>query len=155
MSIEAALKETRIGELRPPEPACVARGATLREALSSMRERRAGCVLACEGDQLIGILTERDILRRVAGEDVSLDSPVTGFMSGGPRTLTADDLLGDVIRLMAEGGYRHIPIVDKAGRIEAIVSIQQIIQFLAELYPAEVLNLPPEPHQYMDSREGG
>ena len=67
----------------------------------------------------------------------------------------ADDPLGDAIRLMDEGDYRHLPIVDKAGRVEAVISIQQIIQFLAELYPAEVLNLPPEPHQYMDSREGG
>jgi CBS domain-containing protein len=155
MPIEAILRETRIRELKAPEPACVARGTTLREAISSMRARRAGCVLACEGDRLIGILTERDILRRVAGEEISFDSPVTDFMSSGPRTLTADDLLGDAIRLMDEGGYRHIPIVDKAGRVEAIISIQQIIQFLAELYPTEVLNLPPEPHQYMDSREGG
>ncbi len=155
MAIEAALRETRIRELKPPKPACVAREATLREAISSMKARRAGCVLACEGEQLIGILTERDILRRVAGEEISLDSPVTDFMSSGPRTLTADGLVGDAIRLMAEGGYRHVPIVDKAGRIEAIISIQEIIQFLAELYPTEVLNLPPEPHQYMDSREGG
>ena len=155
MSIEAALRETRIRELKPPAPACVAREATLREAISSMRARRAGCVLACEGERLVGILTERDLLRRVAGEDVSLDSPVADFMSSGPRTLTADDLVGDAIRLMDEGGYRHLPIVNKAGRIEAIISIQQIIQFLAELYPTEVLNLPPEPHQYMDSREGG
>ena len=155
MGIEAALRETRIRELRLPKPACVARGATLGEAISSMRARHSGCVLACDGEQLIGILTERDILRRVAGEEVSLDSPVTDFMSSGPRTLTADDPLGDAIRLMDEGDYRHVPIVDKAGRIEAVISIQQIIQFLAELYPAEVLNLPPEPHQYMDSREGG
>jgi hypothetical protein len=56
---------------------------------------------------------------------------------------------------MDEGDYRHIPIIDKEGRIESVISIQQIIQFLAELYPEEVLNLPPEPHQYMDSREGG
>jgi CBS domain-containing protein len=155
MPIEATLMETRIRDLKPPEPACVSRSATLAEALASMRSRGAGCVLACEGDRLVGIMTERDVLRKVAGERLSLDSSVADFMTSEPRTLTADDPVGDAIRLMDEGDYRHIPITDKDGRIEAVISIQQIIQFLAELYPEEVLNLPPEPHQYMDSREGG
>ena len=155
MPIEATLKETRIRDLKLPEAACVSQAATLAEAVESMRARRAGCVLACEGDRLVGILTERDVLRKVAGERLSPDSMVADFMTSGPRTLTADDPVGDAIRLMDEGDYRHIPIIDKEGRIEAVISIQQIIQFLAELYPEEVLNLPPEPHQYMDSREGG
>jgi CBS domain-containing protein len=155
MPIEAILRETRIRDLKPPAPACVSAQATLREAIDSMRERRAGCVLACEGDKLVGIFTERDVLKKVAGQAVSLDSPVADFMSPGPRTLTADDPLGDAIRLMDEGDYRHVPINDKEGRIESVISIQQIIEFLAELYPEEVLNLPPEPNQYMDSREGG
>jgi CBS domain-containing protein len=155
VGIEAILRGTRIRDLKPPAPACVSREATLREALASMRERRAGCVLACEGDRLVGILTERDVLRKVAGEEVSLDSPVADFMSSGPSALTADDLLGDAVRLMDEGDYRHVPINDKEGRIESVISIQQIIQFLAELYPEEVLNLPPDSNQYMDSREGG
>ena len=155
MPIEATLKETKIRDLKPPEAACVSQTATLAEAVASMRARRAGCVLACEGDRLVGILTERDVLRKVAGARLSLDSRVADFMTSGPRTLTADDHVGEAIRLMDEGDYRHIPITDKEGRIEAVISIQQIIQFLAELYPEEVLNLPPEPHQYMDSREGG
>ena len=155
MPIEATLRETKIRDLKPPEAACVSHTATLAEAVASMRERRVGCVLACEGDRLVGILTERDVLRKVAGARLSLDSSVADFMTSGPRTLTADDPVGDAIRLMDEGDYRHIPIIDKEGRIESVISIQQIIQFLAELYPEEVLNLPPEPHQYMDSREGG
>ena len=155
MPIEATLKETKIRDLKPPEAACVSQTATLAEAVESMRARRAGCVLACEGDRLVGILTERDVLRKVAGERLSLDRAVADFMTNGPRTLTADDPVEDAIRLMDEGDYRHIPIIDKEGRIESVISIQQIIQFLAELYPEEVLNLPPEPHQYMDSREGG
>jgi CBS domain-containing protein len=155
MPIEATLKETRIRDLKPPEAACVSLGATLAEALASMRARKAGCVLACEGDRLVGILTERDVLRKIAGEQLSLDSMVADFMSSGPHTLTGDDPVGDAIRMMYEGDYRHIPIIDKRGRVEAVISIQEIIQFLAELYPEEVLNLPSDPHQYMDSREGG
>jgi CBS domain-containing protein len=155
MAVEKALKQTRIREVKPQRPPSVERGATLAEAINSMRGRGAGCVLVCEGGRMAGILTERDVLNKIIGEQTRMDSPVEEFMTPAPRTLTSDDLLGDAIRLMDEGGYRHVPVVDGSGRVEGVLSIQRIIEFLAELFPEEVLNLPPRPNQYMDSREGG
>jgi CBS domain-containing protein len=155
MSLETALREVKIRELKPPQPVCVDESATLAEATDSMRARRAGCVLVCTNGRLEGILTERDLLNKVIGEQVSFDSPAVDFMTRAPKTLTANDLLGDAILLMNEGDYRHVPVVDEAGRIEGIISIHHIIDFLAEMFPEEVLNLPPRSDQYMDSREGG
>jgi CBS domain-containing protein len=119
-----------------------------------MQQRKASCVLVCQDGRLEGIFTERDILKKIVGEKVSLDLPVKQFMTPSPTTVNIDARLGDAIILMDKGDYRHVPIVDDSGRIEGLISIQDIITYLAELFPTEVLNLPPRP-QHMPSREGG
>jgi CBS-domain-containing membrane protein len=92
---------------------------------------------------------------KIAGESSVGDLPVRVFMTESPKTLGRDAALGEVIVVMDHGSYRHIPIVDAAGRVEGIISIQHLVTFLAELFPTEVLNLPPRPHQHIASREGG
>lgn len=153
--METALLKSKIRDLEPSEPVCIEPGVTVMQAIQSMRRRGAGCVVICEQGRPVGIFTERDVLKKIAGEKVSLDSPVSRLMTEGPKTLTADNSLSDAIKLMNDGDYRHLPIVDAAGKVEGLISIQHIVRFLAELYPAEVLNLPPRPHQHMASREGG
>jgi CBS domain-containing protein len=56
---------------------------------------------------------------------------------------------------MDQGSYRHLPLVDDSGRVEGIISIQDIIQYLAEGFPTEVLNLPPDPQAKSRSLDGG
>jgi CBS domain-containing protein len=76
-------------------------------------------------------------------------------MTRDPKVLTADDYLSDAVLLMESGDYRHVPIVDGEGRVEGMISIHNIIDLLAEIFPEEVLNLPPRTNQYMTTREGG
>lgn len=142
---EAALTTAKIRDLRPPQPVCLEQGSTLAEAIDSMRARRSGCILVCEGPHIRGIFTERDVLNKIAGQDVSLDSPLDSFMTPNPLTASSEDSLSNAIKLMDHGGYRHLPLVDASGKIEGIISIQDVIEFLAELYPTEVLNLPVHP----------
>jgi len=120
-----------------------------------MHRQKASCALVCDNNRIAGILTERDILNKVAGETVSFDSPVEHFMTRDPKVLTADDYLSDAVLLMESGDYRHVPIVDGEGRVEGMISIHNIIDLLAEIFPEEVLNLPPRTNQYMTTREGG
>jgi CBS domain-containing protein len=154
MPVKAALQETKIRQLKPLPPLCLDRRATLSEAIEAMRTQKASCVLVCDGEALAGILTERDILTKVAGEAVSLDLPVEQFMTPNPKVLTAEDRLSDAVLLMDSGDYRHVPIVNGDGRVEAIISIHNIIDLLAEIFPEEVLNLPPRSNQYMTTQEG-
>jgi CBS domain-containing protein len=135
--------------------ACVEATTSLSEALQSMRENRVSCVLVCAGEKIEGIFTERDFLTKVAGASISMDSPVGKFMTPNPKVLTAEDLVSDAILLMEGGDYRHVPVVGANGRVEGMISIHNIIEFLAEMFPEEVLNLPPRPDQYMRSQEGG
>jgi CBS domain-containing protein len=154
MPVKAALQETKIRQLKASPPLCLDRGATLSEAIEAMRAQKASCVLVCDGRSLAGILTERDILTKVAGETVSLNLPVEQFMTANPRVLTAEDRLSAAVLLMDGGDYRHVPIVNSAGHVEAVISIHNIIDLLAEIFPEEVLNLPPRSNQYMTTQEG-
>jgi CBS domain-containing protein len=154
MPVAAALRKTKLRELRPAAPLCLDRQTTLSGAIEAMHSQKASCALVCDNDRIAGILTERDILNKVAGETVSFDSSVEHFMTRDPKVLTADDYLSDAVLLMESGDYRHVPIVDREGRVEGMVSIHNIIDLLAEIFPEEVLNLPPRTDQYMTTREG-
>ena len=155
MSVGETLRTTSIRELRPLQPLCLEPQTRLSDALANMRSSKASCVLVCEMGEVTGILTERDILIKVAGEKISLDSPIEQFMTPHPKVLTANDRLSDAVLLMDAGDYRHVPIVDGSGRVEGIISIHNVIEFLAEIFPEEVLNLPPRPNQSMTTQEGG
>jgi CBS domain-containing protein len=76
-------------------------------------------------------------------------------MTRDPVTLSPDDSIGDAAALMTERHFRHIPIIAGDGTATGIVSIKDIIQLLAESFPEQVLNLPPRPHQRMETPEGG
>ena len=59
-----------------------------------------------------------------------------------PVTLTADATVGRALQLMAGRGFRHIPLVDGAGRAEAILSVKDLLRYLTEFFPDDVLNPP-------------
>jgi len=101
-----------------------------------------------------GIMSEREVLMRIVARDVKYDAPVGSFMSSIEETLTASDPIAAGIEIMNRGGERHIPIVDTAGRAVAVLRTRDIIHFLAEAFPAQVLNLPPRPHQAIPEPEG-
>jgi hypothetical protein len=56
---------------------------------------------------------------------------------------------------MFENNLRHIPLVDELGQLNGILSIRTVVNFLAELFPTEVFNLPPKPDQIHETVEGG
>jgi CBS domain-containing protein len=155
MPVGDALRKTKLRELRPTEPLCLDLRTTLSGAIEAMHSQKASCALVCDNGRIAGILTERDFLNKVAGESVPFDSAVERFMTRDPKVLTADDYLSDAVLLMESGDYRHVPIVDDEGRVEGMISIHNIIDLLAEIFPEEVLNLPPRTNQYMTTREGG
>jgi CBS domain-containing protein len=97
--------------------------ATVEEACRRMRERRVGAVLiADEHEQLVGIFTGRDAVCRVLAEGVdSAKTPLAEVMTVNPDSMSPTSLAIDALRLMSDGGFRHVPVV--AGRkIVGIVS---------------------------------
>ena len=154
MTIEQALRDERLGNLPLSDPACVKRGTSLCETLRLMRQEGVGCILVCDGERLVGIFTERDVLDKLIGRGVSESEPVDRFMTPDPACLTPSDSLGDAVRLMTEGGYRHIPLLDGRGGRAGLIAARDIVNYVAEHFPAEVVNLPPRLDQVFKTAEG-
>lgn len=135
-------------------PAIVPPGTSLRDALREMRDGGGNAVLICDGDSLIGILTERDVLTRILGGGADQSRPVDEFMTAKPRTLSADATLLEAMRAMEGGHFRHVPLVDTDGTLVGLLRQQDLLAYVAEAFPQEILNLPPRPHQKMEEPEG-
>jgi CBS domain-containing protein len=152
--IAETLNREKIRSLRLSEPARVAPETSLGDTLRAMKAARIGCALICEEGRVVGILTERDVLNKVAGQSVDHGEPVLKFMTREPRALRRDDNLGEAIRLMTHGGYRHVPLTDEQGRDAGVLCAKDLVEYIAEHFPAEVVNLPPRLHQVMRKAEG-
>jgi CBS domain-containing protein len=131
-------------------------GTTIGEAARIMKEHRVGCVLVEERGKLLGIFTERDILTKLVGTGYDpAKVQVDGVMTRNPETLTPDDPIAFALQRMSVGGFRHLPLVDRDGRPVGILSVKDIVDYLAEHFPREVLNIPPEPGRQPRIPEGG
>ncbi|MEX0786892.1 MAG: CBS domain-containing protein [Dehalococcoidia bacterium] len=145
----------RIVTLKLPAPLFVASGSSVRQVIETVQQAQAGAVLVRDGTQLVGIMTERDVLMKVVARDVNYDEPVDKYMTANPRTLTTNDTIGEAIRLMHSEGFRNIPIMDpKSGEAIALFRVRDVIYHLAESFPEHVLNLPPQPNQTLKTAEG-
>jgi CBS domain-containing protein len=75
-------------------------------------------------------------------------------MSSRPATIPSTATVGDAIRVMSEGGYRHLPIVDDSGKPTGVVAVHGIVRYLVDHFPETVYNLPPDPKAAPREREG-
>src|SRR4051812_6675950 len=94
-------------------PICVTPETRTADAIRLMNEQRIGAVLVTSPeDRVVGIFTERDVLKKVVGVGLSLERPVRELMTPEPCRLHRDDAVVFALKLMHEGGFRHVPIVD-------------------------------------------
>jgi CBS domain-containing protein len=97
--------------------------ATVNDAGREMRERDIGNVVVVEGDSVVGILTDRDIVVRAVAEDRAPSETRIGVIaSRDPETLSPEDTIEDAIRTMRDKAIRRLPVVEQ-GRPIGIVSI--------------------------------
>ncbi|MCA9078236.1 MAG: CBS domain-containing protein [Planctomycetaceae bacterium] len=133
------LSETHVSELTLTVVPLLSPDQTLEAAAAAMREVSHGSALICQDDQLVGIITERDLLRLVS-KRTSFDSPVSESMTSNPKTLSSDDALLDAVRLMDGGGYRRLPVVGGDACAVGIVDVKTIMTYVVEHVPATVYN---------------
>jgi len=126
----------------------------LSQAIEAMKNDEGGCVIISDDGRVAGIFTERDLINRVFGEEIDLESPISQWMQPAVETLSPEATVGDAVRLMNEKSFRNIPLVRK-GELVGSLSVFDIITYLAECYPKETMNLPPLSAQVMDSVDGG
>ncbi len=146
-AIEAEILERPIRSLPSlREPILVERRTSLRAVIERLNQERVGCVLIVDDARLVGVFTERDVLTKLVGTDHDMDrTAVETLMTRDPECLTLDDGIAYALNKMAVGGFRHIPLVDAEGHPAGIVAMRDIVEFMVELFPRGVLNLPPSP----------
>lgn len=143
MDLARTLKTERVARLNPSPALALAPAESVGEAVRLMRERKVGCVLVCVARRVIGIFTERDLMRRILGPGEPLSTPLGHCMTPEPETVSPRDSIGCAIKKMQKGGYRHLPVVNDDGRAIGILSVKRIVHYLVEHFPAAVHNLPP------------
>lgn len=100
-------------------------GATVAEAATVMGTNHVGAALVMEGDLLVGIFTERDILRALASDFDAAGHLVSHWMTPDPFALTPDAATNEALDLMLDHGFRHVPILD-AGHVVGVVSLRDV-----------------------------
>ena len=141
--------------LQPPSPLALSPQALVRDAIRLMREHRVGCLLVVADERLIGIITERDLLLKL--EVGGLDRAVSELMTPDPEVLGLDDPIVYALNKMSVGGFRHVPLVDDAHRPVGIISVKDIVDYIVDFLPNEVLTVPPNPAraETWRDRDGG
>ena len=128
--IETSLLSDPVSVLDPRPPVTVPVGAKLGEAMRAMIDQRVGALLVTgAAGELVGILTERDFLTKVAGEPGYEELPVTRFMTAAPETVAPTDILARALAKMDTGGYRHLPVVS-GGKPVGVISVRDVLRHL-------------------------
>lgn len=115
------MSRTMAEMVRHQDPLAMPPGATVQEACMAMHRRRVGAVLVIENGTLAGIFTGRDAVQCLARQLDPARTSLGQVMSAKPTTLGAQDRAIEALRLMNDGGFRHLPVVDR-GRVLGIVS---------------------------------
>lgn len=114
------------------EVATIGVDATLADAVAQLRERGIGALVVADGDQVLGMLTERDVVRHLAdGGAAALDLRARQVMTSPVTTCTPADTTDQLMAVMTEGRFRHLPVVDD-GRLVGIVSIGDVVKWRLE-----------------------
>jgi CBS domain-containing protein len=120
-----------VGELMTSDVLTVAPEDTIGETAQKMVELGVSSAVVSDYGRLIGIVTERDLTRAVAGRVHSSEARVREWMTSEPITLARDSSAGEAARIMLEHGFRHIPIVEDEHTI-GIVSIRDVARWSTE-----------------------
>jgi CBS domain-containing protein len=147
-------RRDKVNLMETDDYVCLEPSDSLSTAVEVMKQDEGGCAIVCEQGRVVGIFTERDVLTKIIGEPVDMNEPVSKWMSPVVSTLSPDATIGDAVAMMTEKSFRNIPLV-KDGLLAGSISVFDVISYLAESYPKETMNLPPNPDQVMDTEDGG
>ena len=100
---------------------------SVADVAASMLKGRFGSAVVIEGSTLMGILTERDVLRAAAARADLTSARVADWMTGDPVTASPDMETGEATELMMSQGFRHLPVMD-GNTITGIVSLRDILR---------------------------
>jgi CBS domain-containing protein len=144
--VGGVLRSTPVAEVVGKQTVTVPPDAKVERCLALMRSKKVSAVMVVDRKKkLVGIFTERDLVNRALPTRAWASAPVKKFMTPSPETLRRKDPVAYAINKMSVGRFRHVPLVDAQGRPDGMMSAGDLLEYLVELCPEELLNLPSEP----------
>jgi len=123
----------RVSDVMVREVVTAGKNTPLKEVANSMYEKRVGSVVVVdEAGKPVGIVTERDLVY-VCAKGLSADTPIWMVMTENPITIGEDALLLDAVEKMRSLNVRHLPVVDKEGKLVGIISVRDVLDLAAFL----------------------
>ena len=117
----------QLSDVMRSEPIEVAPEDTLGEVAERMSAVNVGAVIVKDFGRLIGILTERDMLKAMAARVHTSEARVRQWMTDDPITAGGETDVEDAARIMLENGFRHLPVVDESGHVVGIASLRRVV----------------------------
>jgi signal-transduction protein with cAMP-binding, CBS, and nucleotidyltransferase domain len=131
--VERSLMQDNVRSLGCPLPALVSPETHLSVVVEIMMQSRVGAVLVVNEDaRLIGILTERDFLTKVAGLAGYAEHAVRDYMTPDPEAVTPDDPIAFALGKMSLGNYRHIPVIE-SGHPVGLLSVGDVLKHIVNI----------------------
>jgi CBS domain-containing protein len=154
--VGGVLLSTAVAEVVGRQVVAVPPDAKVERCLDLMRKKKVSAVMVVDRKKkLVGIFTERDLVNRALPTRGWASAPVKKFMTPSPETLRRKDPVAYAINKMSVGRFRHVPLVDAQGRPDGMMSAGDLLEYLVELCPEELLNLPSEPTLAIHPRAEG
>ena len=117
----------QLSDIMRPELIEAAPEDTLGEVAERMTAVNVGAVVVKDFGRLIGILTERDLLKAMAARVHTSEARVRQWMTEDPITAPADMDVEEAARIMLDNGFRHLPVVDESGQVISVVSLRRAV----------------------------
>ncbi|MCO6453636.1 MAG: CBS domain-containing protein [Caldilineales bacterium] len=134
---------------------CTATSETsVLDVLDSMRKEKRNCTFVVDGNRLVGILTDRDVLRKVVDDASLWEGPVSAIMTPDPLTVGEFDSAADAMQLMHAHKFRNVPVVRANGEVLGNFTYYAVMTMLADTFPVDIYNRPPDPAQVTRRRHG-
>jgi signal-transduction protein with cAMP-binding, CBS, and nucleotidyltransferase domain len=134
---------TSVGTIPCKAAVTVSPSETVDSVVSALRTNKTGCVVVVDDSGITqGIFSERDFILKVSEDYHSrAKQPICEFMTKEPMTVTPDVTLAYALNLMSQGGFRHLPVVDGAGRPSGVLSVKDVIDLIVSQFVEDALAL--------------
>ena len=145
LAFEKAYSQTTVGKILEKKGFqiySVTSSMTLAAAVTELSVRKIGNMPVIDpNDGLVGVLSERDIIAATAefGE-VAMNEPVSKFMTANPKTCSKSERVADVMQVMTDGHFRHMPVIED-GKLAGVISIRDIVMHRVQEVEYEYLRL--------------
>jgi CBS domain-containing protein len=135
MNIFQEIDMEKVGDIMNTDVETISPDATIEEAAQQMRDGDFGVLPVGDENELMGIITDRDIVVRAIAEGRGIDTPVSEAMSEGVISVNEDDSVEEAAQIMSDHQIRRLPVVDSDGKLVGIVSIGDFAVEASDLGP--------------------